>query len=76
MLWKPYLKSCMLLISFTKSENSANKLDPSSNGAKDKERSLEEKSKQQREDPISPPHVEARGMCTFEGPRFTLYDLA
>lgn len=35
-----------------------------------------EKSEQQREDPILPPHVKAEGMCPFKRPRFTLYGIA
>jgi hypothetical protein len=59
-----------------KGRNSVNKSDPSSSSTKDKERPLEEKAGQQREDPISPPYVKTGGTNTFERPRVTLFDIA
>ncbi|KAF3975247.1 hypothetical protein CMV_001496 [Castanea mollissima] len=66
MLWKPNLKSYKPT-SFTKIENSANKLDLLSSGAKGKGRFLEEKSERQREDPNSPPHVKSEEVLDFDG---------
>jgi hypothetical protein len=56
MLWKQKIEE-LLAGTLYKNEISVNKLDPSSSGLKNKERSLEGNSKQQSENHTSPPHV-------------------
>ena len=56
MLWKPKIEE-LLAGTHYKNEISVNKLDPSSSGLKNKERSLEGNTKKQSENHTSPPHV-------------------